>query len=234
MWAVLTHPDKRGGRWDVDEFFATGVKDVNDVMARVDQHAIQLIRGRALDFGCGVGRLSQALAAHFDEVVGVDIAASMVDAARRLDHSGGRCTFVVNVTDDLSQFAAASFDFVYTHITLQHMAPRYSMRYIREFTRLLRPGGVVVFQVPVPNGRVRIRDLVKQTFPGLGWAAHRLRHGGEPLIQMYAVQESRVDRILAEGDVRIFAKADDPNTGHRWHSVVFYGQKNAVPIATTM
>ena len=30
---------------------------------------------------------------------------------------------------------------------LQHMAPRYSRRYVEEFLRVLRPGGLVFFQM---------------------------------------------------------------------------------------
>lgn len=226
LWAVLTQPDKRGGKWDSDEFFATGAKDVTDVLGFIESAGVQLTHGRALDFGCGVGRLSQALAIHFDQVVGVDIAASMVEAARRLDGSHGRCTFVVNTTDDLGQFATESFDFIYTHITLQHMEPRYSLRYMDEFARLLRPGGIAVFQVPVPNGRARLTDAVKQHAPALVRMARRFARPGEPLIEMYAVPESDIERVLRSGGLSIFAKVEDPNTLRGAHSVIFYAQKS--------
>ena len=42
-------------------------------------------RALALDFGCGAGRLSRALAAHFEHVVGVDVSASMIETARALN-----------------------------------------------------------------------------------------------------------------------------------------------------
>ncbi len=37
--------------------------------------------GKALDFGCGVGRLTQALADYFNEVAGVDVSPTMVNKA---------------------------------------------------------------------------------------------------------------------------------------------------------
>ena len=61
MWAILTSPNKRKNRWDEDEFFATGVEVVAEVMAGLDGLGIVVSRRRALDFGCGVGRLTQAL-----------------------------------------------------------------------------------------------------------------------------------------------------------------------------
>ena len=43
----------------------------------------------------------------WDAVVGVDVSAPMLDAARALDRTGGRCTFVLNEHDDLRDFADA-------------------------------------------------------------------------------------------------------------------------------
>ncbi len=106
------------------------------------------MRQRALDFGCGVGRLSQALAEHFERVVGVDIAESMVQRAREYNRYGDRVVYLVNTSDDLEILDSNSFDFVYTNITLQHIPPEPAGKYIREFFRVLRPGGVAIFQVP--------------------------------------------------------------------------------------
>ena len=45
--------------------------------------------GRALDLGCGLGLLSQALAARSDKVLGLDIAQEAVDRARRVSDPSG-------------------------------------------------------------------------------------------------------------------------------------------------
>ena len=45
-------------------------------------------RRSALDFGCGIGRLSQALAEHFDQVYGVDISPKMIELARAAQSQG--------------------------------------------------------------------------------------------------------------------------------------------------
>ena len=37
LWAVLTRPGKRGGRWDRDEFFATGETEIAGVVVAADQ-----------------------------------------------------------------------------------------------------------------------------------------------------------------------------------------------------
>ena len=96
FWAILTLPGKRLGRWNVREFFETGVVEVDELMRRLEAIQHPGHRERALDFGCGVGRVTQALAGHFAEVVGVDIARSMLARARRLNGFGSRCLYVHN------------------------------------------------------------------------------------------------------------------------------------------
>ena len=148
-WAVLTRPDKRFGRWDSDEFFATGTTEAATVIARAAELGHPQERRRALDFGCGLGRLTRAFAAHFDECVGVDISDTMVSRAEELNADIEGTSFVVNRADDLGRFDDASFDFVYSTIALQHVPDRRAIEsYIRDFCRVLRPGGLAVFQLP--------------------------------------------------------------------------------------
>jgi 2-polyprenyl-3-methyl-5-hydroxy-6-metoxy-1,4-benzoquinol methylase len=172
LWAILTAPDKADGRWDPEEFFATGRRDVDSVLRQLDGLGIQAKRGRALDFGCGVGRLTQALAQHFDTVHGVDIASSMIDLAGRYNRFGERCTYHLNEKDDLSIFADGSFDFVLTLICLQHMEPRYSRRYLAEFARIVSPGGVLYFQLPASmTTATRLRRTLGAVAQRLGLGA---------------------------------------------------------------
>lgn len=148
MWAVLSGPFEASRKWEPEAFFATGVEEVAMVLARSASLGASPMRGRALDFGCGIGRLSQALAREFSAVDGVDIAAAMLEQAKEYNRAGDRCHFHLNEDDSLALFADATFDFVYSSITLQHMEPRYSRRFLAEFFRVTRPGGVVVFQIP--------------------------------------------------------------------------------------
>src|ERR1700716_2111582 len=88
LWAVLSTPETRGNRWQADEFFATGRAEVGRLLDRIGELGIAIPHERCLDFGCGVGRLSQALADHFDHVDGVDIASSMVALAGKYNRHG--------------------------------------------------------------------------------------------------------------------------------------------------
>jgi len=161
FFAVLSDRSRRGGKWDPKAFFATGREEIDRALAELRRLGVMPDMGRALDFGCAVGRLTQALARHFDDVVGVDIAQSMLDVAREYNEHGERVTYALNTVPDLERFEGGSFDFVYSNITLQHIPRASAEAYVSEFFRLLRPGGVALFQVPdgpdVPLGSFRER-----------------------------------------------------------------------------
>src|SRR5262249_25601630 len=137
FWAILTDPSRRGRRWDPAEFFATGREEMDAHFAGATHLGVPAARRTGLDFGCGAGRLTQALARHVEQAVGVDVAPSMIELARHHNAHGDRCRYEVNDRPDLSRFSDASFDVVYTGRVLQHMEPRYAESYVRDFVRVL-------------------------------------------------------------------------------------------------
>jgi SAM-dependent methyltransferase len=146
LWAVHVAPDKRGGKWDVDQFLELGRADVGIARDWLTRLALPAEWKRVLDFGCGAGRLSQALAEHADEVVGVDVSEPMLATARKLDRSSGKCRFVHNDRPDLRQFEDSQFDLVYSELVLQHLPADVIDGYLAEFMRVLNSGGVAVLQ----------------------------------------------------------------------------------------
>jgi tRNA/tmRNA/rRNA uracil-C5-methylase (TrmA/RlmC/RlmD family) len=81
-WAILTASGKRFGGWNSDEFFATGPPQADALMNRAAELGHPQERRRALDFGCGLGRVTRALADRFEECVGVDISENMIRHAQ--------------------------------------------------------------------------------------------------------------------------------------------------------
>ena len=111
LFAVLTDPGKQGNKWALEEFFSTGVAEVEKDLARIRACAPGLTPRAALDFGCGAGRLTQALGRHFERVTGVDISGHMVELARE-HNRGGKVAFIQNARPDLRIFPDHSFDLV--------------------------------------------------------------------------------------------------------------------------
>jgi SAM-dependent methyltransferase len=149
FWAVLSQPEHKYGKWDRDAFYRTGEEQIAEVMENAARFERPRERAAALDFGSGVGRLTRALAARFDRAVGVDISQTMVDNATRFNEDVPNMSFQVNARPDLSVFDDATFDMVNTRIVLQHLPDRQTIEgYLAEFVRVLRPGGLLVFQLP--------------------------------------------------------------------------------------
>jgi SAM-dependent methyltransferase len=191
FWAVLAAPDKKGNRWQVDDFFKTGADEITELMGYVASLNIPLARQRALDFGCGPGRLSQALAGHFERVDGVDISPSMIELARQFNRRPDRCEYHTLGADDLALFPDHHFDFIYTTMTLQHLKPRYTRQYLAEFMRVLRPEGLLIFQLP--SRPATLAGRLKQIVPEpLVDAYRRLRYGAHPAVTMFGLSKAEI------------------------------------------
>lgn len=151
MFNILSLPEHANGGWPEDEFFDSGAAEVGGLIDRLVAVNPQLSFRRALDFGCGIGRLTRALTGWFDAVDAVDISAEMIDQAIAL---GTDARFLVNEKPDLKLLGRYRYDLIYSSITLQHMDSGLQRGYVSEFVRLLRKRGVAVFQIPeadMPN-----------------------------------------------------------------------------------
>jgi SAM-dependent methyltransferase len=223
LFAVVSWPEKRGRRWDEGSFFANGRDEIRGVMAYLKGLPVRCGRRRALDFGCGVGRLTRPLAGHFRRVTGVDVSPRMVALARGYARRERRCDFLVNEASDLGLFRDGTFDFVYSNITLQHLSPSLALAYIREFVRILAPGGVAVFQLPsahIPStAGGRLRALARSVLPPLLLSCYRwLQRAllGNPVVTMNAVPRERVLEALRAAGAEIVDLREDPNAGPEW------------------
>jgi SAM-dependent methyltransferase len=154
MFNILTIPGKEGGRWEPSEFFDHGRQEIDYVIARLNRLGLCSGQHRtAVDFGCGVGRLTQALANYYEVAFGVDTSAEMIREAARQPVSAtgrpsGRCVFVHNDKPNLRFAKSGTADMVYSMITLQHMPNELQKAYIQDFMRIISDDGVAVFEVP--------------------------------------------------------------------------------------
>jgi ubiquinone/menaquinone biosynthesis C-methylase UbiE len=225
LWAILTFPEKRGRRWDVTEFFDTGKQEIEALMKDVDSVGGTGSRSRALDFGCGAGRLTQALAGYFDEVHGVDVAPSMINLARRYNRNGDRCRYHLNDCSSLRLFEDNTFDLVYSVITLQHIDPADSKNYISEFVRTLAPGGLLVFQIP-STPRRHLRARIKHAIAvRLLWLFRRLGYPQRPIMTMHGIKREEVEDLLRQSGAQIVRVRQDGSAGDDWISYRYFARK---------
>jgi SAM-dependent methyltransferase len=138
------------------------------VLERAETLGRPAVRRRAFDFGCGGGRLTRALAARFDEAIGVDVAEGMVAVARDLNQDVPNCRFELNDRPDLERFESGSFDVVYTSLVLQHLPSRALLEaYLAELVRITAPDGLLVFGLPVEMARVNRLQLSRRLYAAL-------------------------------------------------------------------
>lgn len=147
-WATITDPAQKHGQGSREAYLRTGAEEIAGLLGVVARLGFPTRGQRALDFGCGLGRLTRALTPSFEECYGVDISPEMIARARELNDEIRNATFLVNGRD-LRMFSDDSFDLIYSNVTLEHVPDRESIKaYIREFVRTLRPAGVLAFQLP--------------------------------------------------------------------------------------
>ena len=135
---------------DNDEFFETAKEmvaafeyELRRLPANANRRA-----WRALEIGCGPGRLIKPLSRNFGEIHGVDVSDEMI-AKARANLRGIPHAHVHHTTgSDLAAFADDSFDFVYSYAVFQHIPSReVVMQYLREARRVLKPGGLLRAQI---------------------------------------------------------------------------------------
>ena len=219
LWLVISDPSKAGGKWNPDEFFATGRQEISQVLEEARARQLTIPRGRALDFGCGVGRLSQALAQEFDEVQGVDISPSMIGHAKWFNQFPEKCHFHINAENSLPMFPSDHFDFIYSGLTLQHIEQQFALNYIREFVRVCKPGGVIIFQIISP---VLWRSLVPK-FAVEAW--RQIKHGKKPYIGMFGLSRRQVARTLNASGAKVADVVARSSDTTRFNSYQYFATK---------
>jgi glycosyltransferase involved in cell wall biosynthesis/SAM-dependent methyltransferase len=140
MTAILSNrPD-----WDPDAFFETGRAWLAEHRRFAALANVEIKGRRALDFGCGVGRMTAALAEYYDIAVGVDISEEMISLARRSQRREN--TEFLQVTKLPLPFADKEYDCVYSTIVVQHIPFPYNLQYVKEFFRI--SADAVLFDAP--------------------------------------------------------------------------------------
>ncbi len=155
LWSILTDDEQKEGKWDLSKFFAAGENEITVVFNFLSKNNFlpQNFKN-AIDFGCGVGRLSRFIAPYFQQTTGVDVAETMIKKARVLNAElSTSLNFIHNKQANLDIIENNSLSFIYSSIVLQHIPTNEGMLFISSFFKKLEKGGVAVFQVPTKDIR---------------------------------------------------------------------------------
>ncbi len=200
----------------IEAFYACGRPYIDEIVGRLDMATGSKPSGRGLDFGCGVGRLTEAMAEHVDEVVGLDISAGMLEVARR---RGGKATYLQALPE------AMTFDWINSFIVFQHIPPDRGEAILADLLGRLNADGAVSLQFAV--WRDEARQWPKKTGWRSAFGSLRRRRWIASLpvgnILMYDYDLSRLLRLLNEGGVEEMSLVSTHHDGH--HGVIILGRK---------
>lgn len=218
-WAIIPADGTAGGRWDIEAFFRSGQADVDGILAQATDLGLTVSPNRAMDFGCGVGRLTQALAGRFVEVVGVDVAASMLALAASHNRAPERCSYIQSESAELRDLADDRFDFILSLIVLQHIPRPTTRRLLAAFVRVLAPGGVLAFQYTgrrksrLRRASAPARRVVMALLPErVGNRLYRRLTGRLAPIEMFGMSPARVTRLLEKHGARVVGVIPDESS----------------------
>jgi 2-polyprenyl-3-methyl-5-hydroxy-6-metoxy-1,4-benzoquinol methylase len=198
---------------------SSGQEVVRRLQVLAARNQVALPNGVCLELGCGVGRITKPLAAHFERVVGADISpGNLAQCQQRLAQAGIQNvkTLLLQSPEQISTIGSiAAFVSV---IVLQHNPPPVQHYLLDKILGLLQPGGVAFFQTATFNPGYGYQvayhlGLEKEQFEG--WSLHCL-------------PQNYILRLLDRHGLDLIEVVEDGQTGglhQRFHSHTFFAQK---------
>jgi SAM-dependent methyltransferase len=198
------------------EFYKSGADDVDLIMNILRANGIDVGSLRsAVEYGCGLGRVTPHLAAKFQSVTAIDISSSHIAMARQhcAEHPG--ITFELARIPEFGMYEP--FDLWFSYIVLQHNPPPIIARILERAFAMLAPGGVAIFQVPTwcDAYRFRVADYLRS-------------RPAKATIEVHCLPQSVIFELAHRaGCVPLEVRADNAMRPPGWASHVFAFQKQA-------
>jgi SAM-dependent methyltransferase len=151
-WSVL--PDERFRAGTIDAaglaaFWDSGKTEAEHCETMLRRH--NMVPGAfrtCLEFGCGVGRVTRALAGRFPRVIATDISTSHLETARRaLDEAGLRTVNTVLLSSNAAFEALPRFEALVSVQALQYLAPPVARHFLERLLERLKPEGIAYLQL---------------------------------------------------------------------------------------
>lgn len=131
---------------DLERFWAGGVEDLDTILGTLGLEMVA--SDDVVEVGCGVGRLTRAISPRVSTVRALDVSGEMLEIARERNPELANVTWIHGDGSSLEAVESESADVCFSHVVFQHIPdPQITLAYIRDFGRVLRPGGWAGFQV---------------------------------------------------------------------------------------
>jgi SAM-dependent methyltransferase len=163
-YGVLTSEEFRIENLTLDskqEFFLSGEKHINSILEFIHNHINpNFTLQKAVDFGCGTGRLLIPLAKQSKEAVGIDISEQMLLEASKncKSESLNNVEFILS-TDDLEKLTG-SYNFIHSFIVFQHIPVFRGEQIIQNLFNHLAPSGIGIFHLTYHRNASKFRKAI--------------------------------------------------------------------------
>jgi len=163
--------------------------------------------GTCVEVGCGPGRMTDALAGRFEQVIAVDVSPAMLEQAAG-NATAPNVRFQLVSGERLDGVDDGIADTLVCYLVLQHLPGAQVVRsYLCEIARLLAPAGEAYVQIPVLEGRVgRVRRALRTPLVRL---ARRPEH--RAAFRGYRLTRAEFERALDEAGLSVIADDEGPS-----------------------
>jgi ubiquinone/menaquinone biosynthesis C-methylase UbiE len=158
--------------WDPAAFFKSGEEDYQNLVGKIFDRRNWSPAGKTmLELGCGAGRMTRSFAQRFSRVQALDISSEMLKHAKALFADVPNVDWILSNGKDLAGCGDQTVDFVFSYIVLQHMPkPELAYAYITEMLRILKPGGMFLFQfTSMPRMTMNLKGRLVWRLVDLPW-----------------------------------------------------------------
>lgn len=205
-------------------FFASGDGDIAYIVGVIERMWPGFRPARAVDFGCGVGRLVLAMARIAGHVSGVDIAPAMLAEAARNAAAAG----VTNV-DFSADLPDGPLDWINSHIVFQHIPPDQGFAVMERLLARLASGGIASIEVAayrtIDHLSPTIHDIDLCRYDGRTLDVLATRQAGEVgQMRMYDYDMTRILASFARAGIHTTLCEHLDQNGH--HAFRVFGRKD--------
>ncbi|WP_019830944.1 class I SAM-dependent methyltransferase [Sphingomonas sp. PR090111-T3T-6A] len=205
----------------LEHFWASGRGDIGWQLDLLRRHYGDFQPKSVIDFGCGVGRLSRALAEIVDQVYGIDVAEGMREEARKNVPAN------VQIFEAIDSVPAETVDWINSTIVFQHIHPANGLPLFQKLLDRLAPGGGMTVQFTTFKERGAV------TMAGLGmdyvsWDGERMKAlietpPGSGTMMMYDYDLNQIMAMLYRAGIERFTIQHSNHGGH--HGAFVIGRK---------
>lgn len=211
-FGVITHDKYRKDNLtdeNKEEFFRSGYIYIDHVLKKIKEHIDSLYTSKkALDFGCGVGRLVIPLSGVSEYVTGVDVSDSMLNEAKNnCEARSIRNVRFVKSDGNLTSLNE-KYDFIHSFIVFQHIPVKRGERIFKNLIEHLEDGGVCVVHVTYAKDSkvMKFVPLIKKYIPLGKNIINLVRRKGffAPQMQMNTYNLNKLFFTMQKSKVREF------------------------------